>query len=40
MPLDALQETAERYARDGLLSPVRILSAAEVARHRATVGRA
>jgi len=40
MPLDALQETADRYDPNGFLSPVRILGAAEAARHRATAGTA
>ena len=34
MPGDDLQAAAERYARDGFLAPVDILSAAEAADHR------
>jgi ectoine hydroxylase-related dioxygenase (phytanoyl-CoA dioxygenase family) len=35
MPLYALQDAAERYMRDGFLSPVEILNEDEAARHRA-----
>ena len=35
MPLDNLPAAAERYARDGFLSPVDILTAEEAAYHRA-----
>ena len=35
MPLDALQDAAERYLRDGFLSPVEILNQEEAAHHRA-----
>ncbi len=35
MPLDALRDAAERYMRDGFLTPVEILNEGEAARHRA-----
>ncbi len=35
MPLDALRDAAERYLRDGFLSPVEILNDQEAAHHRA-----
>lgn len=35
MPIDSLKDAAARYARDGFLSPVDIISAKEAAQHRA-----
>lgn len=40
MPFGAVQQAAERYARDGFVFPVAILGAAEAARHRARLEQA
>lgn len=38
MSLGALEDAAERYRRDGFVSPVDVLSADQAARHLATAG--